>query len=761
MKKYKSKFSGKSIDYAVEAVINTVGKETSNPSLDYYDNSQSGLTATTLQEAVDEISSKIDSSTVSSSAENVTYDNTTSGLTSNNVQGAIDELGANLGEYESKVDALIPVAELANVQAENVGYGNSNVKTALDNFYRLDGFDMVEKEIGVWVNYSTGKITFHNSYKTYLLDARKVSSIRAYVNCGDLNFATISYFKDSFSQENFISSVRNNSYATYKWFEGGIIPSDATIIAITNKYDTEGTPQIEYNSNIKEFIKAFNDLEVDNISSNENWSKQLKYSQDGTVELSTYGKSTIQKDDARRGVEGTFGRIFFYPNKRYKMVARITADIDSPLYISLKRKRNDSAVLSANITAHTTENSADGIYFSQKEECYIDYSCASWGIDHQSIWVDFEMMADNANCSINPFENKPYYHHINAEVPSNEVGIPSQSLADIEFAKKLGFDWIECNIHQCSDGNYVCKHGTSGKLGTGVKSNIGTTDYSNTAFSNVTSEWLRTNISLSSNISKYDGLFIPTLDEFCAKCKELGMGVKLSTTINNDTITIARKYLTDEKIWIVANVRDPRVGFRGLVEVGYDSTLSEAENIEKIEKVGFPTNLCINASEVLDADFVSALHKLGATIGVVYSTATQSIQQLKNGADVICSTFNLINPFTDGDKQVTKLNDDSLSFVGNHNYDATTETLQLANGTEMKCNPYEEGFYVGKVGLSILYSGSLDIAIGDDKQSCKLTNYQSSGMLICSVLYLEDTETNANIRYQSRQQQTQQLKILD
>lgn len=98
MKKYKSKFSGKSIDYAVEAVINTVGKETSNPSLDYYDNSQSGLTATTLQEAVDEISSKIDSSTISSSAENVTYDNSTSGLTSNNVQGAIDELGANLGE---------------------------------------------------------------------------------------------------------------------------------------------------------------------------------------------------------------------------------------------------------------------------------------------------------------------------------------------------------------------------------------------------------------------------------------------------------------------------------------------------------------------------------------------------------------------------------------------------------------------------------------------------------------------------------------
>lgn len=46
-----------------------------------YDNTQSGLTATDVQAAVDEVSN----------AANVSYDNTTSGLTATNVQAAVNE----------------------------------------------------------------------------------------------------------------------------------------------------------------------------------------------------------------------------------------------------------------------------------------------------------------------------------------------------------------------------------------------------------------------------------------------------------------------------------------------------------------------------------------------------------------------------------------------------------------------------------------------------------------------------------------------
>lgn len=58
-----------------------------------YDNSDSGLTADDVQEAIDEIVASI----TSPAAEDVTYDNTTSGLTASDVQAALDELAAGGG----------------------------------------------------------------------------------------------------------------------------------------------------------------------------------------------------------------------------------------------------------------------------------------------------------------------------------------------------------------------------------------------------------------------------------------------------------------------------------------------------------------------------------------------------------------------------------------------------------------------------------------------------------------------------------------
>jgi len=60
-----------------------------------YDNSTSGLTATDVQDAIDEIKSEVDSIPSgggASSADQVSYDNSTSGLTATDVQDAIDEL---------------------------------------------------------------------------------------------------------------------------------------------------------------------------------------------------------------------------------------------------------------------------------------------------------------------------------------------------------------------------------------------------------------------------------------------------------------------------------------------------------------------------------------------------------------------------------------------------------------------------------------------------------------------------------------------
>lgn len=79
--------------YAVEQIIEAGGSGASSADKVSYDNTESGLTATDVQGAIDETLEKVDAM----SASKVSYSNATSGLTATTVQGAIDEVGANLG----------------------------------------------------------------------------------------------------------------------------------------------------------------------------------------------------------------------------------------------------------------------------------------------------------------------------------------------------------------------------------------------------------------------------------------------------------------------------------------------------------------------------------------------------------------------------------------------------------------------------------------------------------------------------------------
>lgn len=72
-----------------------------------YDNTDSGLTADNVQEALDELSTS-----TNVDADDVNYDNTTSGLTADNVQDAIDELSQSSGASS--------VAQLEDVQLSNL-----------------------------------------------------------------------------------------------------------------------------------------------------------------------------------------------------------------------------------------------------------------------------------------------------------------------------------------------------------------------------------------------------------------------------------------------------------------------------------------------------------------------------------------------------------------------------------------------------------------------------------------------------------------
>lgn len=75
---------------AIDEVITNMPSDADDIS---YDNTSSGLTATNVQDAIDEVVS----SSSTPDADDISYDNTSSGLTATNVQDAIDEVAASSG----------------------------------------------------------------------------------------------------------------------------------------------------------------------------------------------------------------------------------------------------------------------------------------------------------------------------------------------------------------------------------------------------------------------------------------------------------------------------------------------------------------------------------------------------------------------------------------------------------------------------------------------------------------------------------------
>lgn len=78
-----------------------------------YDNAASGLTATNIQDAIDELDAAVDALGGAVDAVDVVYDNASSGLTATDVQGAVDELSAAVGALGGGPEA-VPVLSISS-----------------------------------------------------------------------------------------------------------------------------------------------------------------------------------------------------------------------------------------------------------------------------------------------------------------------------------------------------------------------------------------------------------------------------------------------------------------------------------------------------------------------------------------------------------------------------------------------------------------------------------------------------------------------
>lgn len=320
----------------------------------------------------------------------------------------------------------------------------------------------------------------------------------------------------------------------------------------------------------------------------------------------------------------------------------------------------------------------------------------------------------------NPFADKDMYYHFNQENEASRTYIPAQSLADIEYAARLGFNMIEANIHACSDGVFLCKHGSGGKFGKGIKSNNGT-DYSDVLISSISSQEARQQITYDSLMSKYNTP-IPTLNEFAETCKKHNLAIKVEYA--EGVLPLLRQYFTDDKIFFTQ--MQSRGDFKGLIEVIWNPTMNMTDFEKKCKDLGHPLQVIIqsgywdNLTTEQIKNIVLFCHERGYTIAVPYLLASQWVTAKSLGVDVNLSCYASIPSFAVGNrKNISTLKDAELIKEGGATYDAENDIIVMPKGSTIKI--LADSITLGAVSVDMMYKGDITLVFGQSAGTRNVT----------------------------------------
>jgi|GEM_PF-4260736 len=341
-------------------------------------------------------------------------------------------------------------------------------------------------------------------------------------------------------------------------------------------------------------------------------------------------------------------------------------------------------------------------------------------------------IVSDARPLFNPFMVKNQYYHFNQETSGADTYIPAQSLFDIDLAARLGFEMIEVNAHPCKDGVLICKHGSGGKFGDGLKSNNGV-NYSAVAINSVTSIEVREHITYDSRIAKYC-VPIPTLDEFCKECKKHNLSIKANYV--SGLLPVLRKYFTDDKIFISG--LQQRGDFRGLVEVVYYPSNGLEDLDAKCLKVGYPIQIIIASGqfEVMSDDEVKEVvdyaHQHSYTVAVPYLSSMNWMRAQSLGVDVNLSCERTINALEIGnDKNITSLNDSAILLHNGASYDEDGDVLRMPTGAYLEIPA--DNIMNGAIGVDMCYEGTITMHIGHDVSTHSFIDMTGDGISTLSI----------------------------
>lgn len=304
-----------------------------------------------------------------------------------------------------------------------------------------------------------------------------------------------------------------------------------------------------------------------------------------------------------------------------------------------------------------------------------------------------------------PFEKKPCFGHLfvnqtSAPFTSN-ILIPCQSIFDVQVTARLGFDYIEANVHKTSDGKYVVTHGLNGNLGNDFEKLDGTQP-SNVSIAGNTLADLQANYRYRSSYDKYK-VPITTLEEFLLECKRWGLSVVLQY-VDDTELRIAREIIGDNMV-VYNGTRNSWSGY--IME--YLSLGTKEDIVRHCQQIGAPYMYNMsNPTSFTESqlrEIIAAVHDVGCLIGFtgVYQSRNDIHKYIDYGFDFNASGLQ-VNDFESGNMW-DYTGDLDFSEI-THNGTVTNGVLHLANGEYIRIAGNAANFLT-KVSMHITFNGKL------------------------------------------------------
>lgn len=351
-----------------------------------------------------------------------------------------------------------------------------------------------------------------------------------------------------------------------------------------------------------------------------------------------------------------------------------------------------------------TSSVPDGVCSVQHESTKIDV-----------LTEDVTPLVNNIYSVLNRVRGK-YICHLGVN-KNNNIIIPCQSLSDIMRAKRLGFNAIEINVRQTSDGKYVCLHGSSGAFGQQF-TDLNGDSVSDVQVSSMTLQQIKDTIKYKSNYARYRTAPY-TLQEVLFECRKLDMLPLVEWQSSyTDEIEIIDSIMGKNNYLIGSYTYDRS-------DIGSDApmysflTTSNADDIiAKCKKSGGAYVACLNVTNAIFNNFtiddwrtlVSAIHSAGYMVASAYGSEQLNQILLNSGFDVINSTGRNINEIES--PNVYNLTD-------NVSYDGYTTggtissgVLTLTNGDTITPSETAQSVFLGGGSMHIRFSGTINLSMG-------------------------------------------------